>query len=421
MEEVSSKSGQDMKAILLKITAKSPLAIGKKKIGVVSEAEDYIPGSVIRGAIASQLLQQTGYQTQDLTQNGGDFQSLFLDNNCAIFQNAYPSSKDQMSSVLPATALSSKTDPGFKGKGNGVFDTLIDRFCAESYQYPYDPNCPKDRGRVEPFSGFYTVENENYQTHSVAKRLLTRTGINRRRAVTEEEILYTLEVLNETTLDDTNKNDQSSFFQGRIMVSDETLANNLANYINYNPQRFRLGSAASRGLGKVEMKAEVTEVVSQVSSQIKNFNQALQTRWEKWGNLFGRTPEKLQRTYFTINLEAETILTDQWRRTTLLTPEMLQQETGKEDETLQLHTAYTSYDYRSGWNSAWGLMKDQTLVTNRGGVYLYSTANPEIWFQALEYIEQTGIGERTCEGFGQVQICSPFHLIFWEQVREETA
>lgn len=399
-----------MKAILLKITAQSPLAIGGKKIGVVSEAEDYIAGSVIRGAIASQVLQQTGYQTNDLTQNGGDFQSLFLDDSYAIFQNAYPSPNHQRSSVLPATAVSSKTDPGFKPKGNGVFDTLIDRFCAESYQHPYNPNCPKDGGRVEPFSGFYTVKYNQYQTHSVAKRLLTRTGINRRRAVAEEEILYTLEVLNETAHDD-----QPSCYQGKILVEDETLANHLTAYINNNPQRFRLGSAASRGLGKVVMNASVTEVVSQVSSRIQVFNQALQTRWEKWGNLFGRTLEKLQPTYFTLTLQAEAILTEQWQRTTVLTPALLQQETGIEDDTLQLQTAYTSYDYRSGWNSAWGLMKDQALVTNRGGVYLFSTANPEIWQEALIRLEQTGIGERTWEGFGQVQICSPFHFVFREE------
>ncbi|MEH1964379.1 MAG: hypothetical protein V7L05_32035 [Nostoc sp.] len=40
-----------MNRIKLKITALSPLAIAAKKPGSVSEAEDHIPGSVIRGAI----------------------------------------------------------------------------------------------------------------------------------------------------------------------------------------------------------------------------------------------------------------------------------------------------------------------------------------------------------------------------------
>jgi len=46
-----------MKKIKLTITALSPLAIATRKPGSITEAEDYIPGSVIRGAIASQILQ----------------------------------------------------------------------------------------------------------------------------------------------------------------------------------------------------------------------------------------------------------------------------------------------------------------------------------------------------------------------------
>lgn len=302
-----------MKAIELTITAHSPLAIGRKKPGVVSEAENYIPGSVIRGAIASQLLRQTGYQNQDLSQNGGDFQRLFLDDSCAIFRNAYPSRNEDISSVLPATAVSSKNNPGFKPKGNGVFDTLIDRFCAESYGHPYDPNCPCDGDRVEPFSGFYTTNDQKqYQTHSVSKRLLTRTGINRQRAVAEEEILYSLEVLNETTESNPIQ------YRGMIVIGEDDLADSLTAYINANANNFRLGGAISRGLGKVEMTAHVTETSSDVSSRVEQFNNCLQQRWQRWGNLlnFTYSPQRLERTYFTLNLQAEAILTDHWRATT---------------------------------------------------------------------------------------------------------
>ena len=121
-----------MKRIELTITALSPLSIGRQKPGgSVSETESYIPGSVIRGAIATHILQQAGHKDTNLAENGGDFQSLFLGENPAIFQNAYPAiaqiSKDETDvvteevRVLPATAVSSKTESGFKPKGNGVF------------------------------------------------------------------------------------------------------------------------------------------------------------------------------------------------------------------------------------------------------------------------------------------------------------
>jgi CRISPR-associated protein Csx10 len=31
-------------------------------------------------------------------------------------------------------------------------------------------------------------------------------------------------------------------------------------------------------------------------------------------------------------------------------------------------------------------------------------------FEALERLEETGVGERTDEGFGELMVCHPFHL-----------
>ncbi|MBZ8181460.1 type III-D CRISPR-associated RAMP protein Csx10 [Oscillatoria salina] len=400
-----------MKQIELKITALSPLAIGKKKPGSVSEARDYIPGSVIRGAIAGVMLRYAEVDNQDLSANGGDFQSLFLDEKAAIFHNAYPSNNEKNSEVfvLPATAVSSKTKPGFGDKGNGVFDTLIDRFCAEAYNFPYDPNCPKDQGRVEPYSGFYTQLGKKYQSHSVSKRLLTRVGINRRRATSEEEVLYSLEVLNETQ----GEKKQPVVYRSKIIVDNDVLANLLAQFINQ--QNFRFGGATSRGLGKVKIEATVTKFTSNLQSRLEQFNQKLQQRWQTWG-IFGepQQPWQKERTYFTINLQSDAILTENWLRTTVISPQMLSEFTGIQDSSLILHTAYTSYDYISGWNAAWGLMKDIDLVTNKGGVYLFSTTQKQTWLPTLKKISQTGVGKRTTEGFGQVIICHPFHLVLRE-------
>ncbi|MDY6804588.1 MAG: CRISPR-associated RAMP protein Csx10, partial [Cyanobacteriota bacterium] len=189
-----------MHQIKLTITAKSPLAIGRRKPGgSVSETENYITGSVIRGTIANLLVELANQNNNNLAENGGDFQQLFLDENAAIFQNAYPVQKGKEKvRIMPTTAVSSKSKPGFQTKdGYGVFDTLIDRFCAEKSDRLYDPNCPTDGGRVEPFSGFYSKEGEEYSAVSVATRLLTRVGINRRRATSEENILYSIHVINE--------------------------------------------------------------------------------------------------------------------------------------------------------------------------------------------------------------------------------
>lgn len=425
-----------MKCIELTIAALSPLAIGRQKPGgSVSEAEQYIPGTVIRGAIASQILQQSSEQNADFTQTENDFQSLFLSDNSAIFQNAYPATAKsgdvfeivtEQVKILPATAVSSKTNPGFTPKGHGVFDTLIDRFCAEQYNHPFDPNCPRDGGRVEPFSGFYSRNNQKYRSHSVSTRFLTRVGINRRRATSEDDILYSIEVLNESFLKKSQPQIwESVIYRSYVLIPDHSLATKFINLIDNNPDRFRIGGSTSRGLGKVQIKAKNVNLVNDIESRIKTFNGKLKERWKTW-EIFGEQQKQLNKeTYFTLNLQSDAILTEQWRSTTVVSPAMLCKFAGLNDEFsslddaekdnfLKLHVAYSSYDYRSGWNAAWGLMKDVELVTNKGAVYLYSTNRPEIWTKKLAELEMQGIGDRTSEGFGQIQVCNEFHLVFRE-------
>jgi CRISPR-associated protein Csx10 len=423
-----------VKQIELEIKALSPLAISRQKPGgSISECEDYIPGSVIRGAIASEILKQSNQQFTNLSKDGGDFQALFLSDEPAIFQNGYPANvqaghgrifpqnRIKQIKLLPATALSSKTKPGFCRKrdgepsteSKGVFDSLIDRFCAEHYSLAYDPNCPADGGRVEPYSDFYSKVDGMYYNPSVSKRLLTRVGINRRRATSEEEILYSIEVLNESELETNN----TLLFRSSILVPDnlEELPKNLHKFLNDNSKHFRFGGSTSRGLGKVEIHAKLGEIIKNVQDKIELFNSKLGERWQKW-SVFGNPIEKLPKpTYFTLDLQSDAILIEKWQRTTVISAQMLKQFADIEDNSLKLEVAYSSYDYRSGWNAAWGLMKDIELITNKGAVYLFSTTQPDIWYTALANLELKGVGERTCEGFGQVEFCNDFHLVFREE------
>jgi len=414
-----------MKRIDVEIRAISPLAIGRNKPGGnVSEVETYIPGSVIRGMIASQILKQASTSVTD----GDDFHALFLSSKPAIFQNAYPANieiDDYIITkydirVLPATVLSSKIKSGFKSDESykdGVFDTLIDRFCAEKYGQVYDPNCPTRLSthgeRVDKFSGFYSDINGEYYSLSAPTRILTRVGINRRRATSEERVLYSIEVLNESQ----KYKEKAVTYTGRIFMADK-LAKSLQKFINSHPEDLRLGGSTSRGLGKVKIEAKPpVNFQSAAINNIREFNTKLRQRWGQWQEIFGDPLEELpeNRTYFTLDLQADAILSENWQRTTVISPEMLKQVTEVSDTSLELHAAYSSYDYRSGWNSAWGLMKDVELITNQGAVYLFSTAHTDKWSNAWEDLEFQGIGARTSEGFGSVQICNDFHLILREE------
>ena len=415
-----------MKQIQLKIEALSPLSIGRRKPGgSISEAETYIPGSVIRGAIAGQILQQANINPgTDLSSEGGDFAKLFLSEESAIFRNAYPGDQDIDSEirVLPATALSSKTSDGFKPGRNGVFDTLIDRYWASVVDFPYDPDCPTDGGRVGPFRGFYRREkkkdeedNYKYESCSAERRLLTRVGINRRRATAEDQILYSLQVLSETN----GKEKHPSLFIGSILLSDQDLAGHLVNFLNQSS--LRLGGGGSRGLGRVAVTAETRDLESGASDRIDTFNQKLTERWADWcifrpGSSPQEYPGKGTHGWFTLDLQSDAILQEDWRRTTVISTRMLKQHCGiEDDDSLELKLAYSSYDYRSGWNSAWGLMKDIELVTNIGSVYLFSTTRLDDWRSRLVELEKRGVGDRRTEGFGQIRICDEFHQVLREE------
>ncbi|PLZ05071.1 CRISPR-associated RAMP protein Csx10 [Fischerella thermalis] len=425
-----------MTRLELTITALSPLAPGRQKPGgSVSEVENYISGSVLRGAIASQILQLSGQQSANLAENGGNFQTLFLGENPAIFGNAYPAVTkidnksivvNQQIKVLPATAVSSKTNPGFTSSrsGHGVFDTLIDAFCATAYNQPYDPSDPKaikegTNPQVETYNSFYSQVDGKYYSHDASSRFLTRVGINRRRATAEEEILYSVQVLNESFLKNTKADEWDNFvFRSFVIVPHESLAGELQRFIERNSCNFRIGGSASRGLGKVKIEVSKGQAPAKsVKSRIEEFNQALHTRWKLW-SIFGQPQNDLltSRTYFTLDLQSDAILTENWQRTTVVSAEMLK-DFAKVDSSLEMHVAYSSYEYRSGWNSAWGLMKDVELVTTKGSVYLFSTTEPEKWYAALEDLESKGIGDRTCEGFGQIEVCNEFHQVFRENAK----
>ncbi|MGI0493498.1 CRISPR-associated RAMP protein Csx10 [Alkalinema pantanalense CENA528] len=426
-----------MIAIELKITAHAALAIGRQKPGTsVSEAEQFIPGGVIRGAIAGYILRLAGQQGQDLSQSDNEFRDLFLGAEPAIFQNAYCAIAkesehqwrcvDERIQVLPATAVSAKNNPGFRAgdaKKGGVFDTLIDRFCADQVGYPYSPTCPMDGDRVEPFSSFYSCDAQNnYRQHKASTRFLTRVGINRRRATAQDQMLYSVEVLNESFVRDTKQQRVKWEYVAyrSIIYCPDQLAPSLVNFINCHGNTFRLGGSTSRGLGRVIMQAvekagQQESLPETVGDRIQRFNQKLQERWQLWSVLGqGKASPVAEKQFFAITLQAEAILSEHWRRTMVLSGEMLQAMTGVADGSLKLEVAYSSYDYRGGWNSAWGLMKDMELMTNRGAVYLFSTTNLQGWLEALTKLEVQGIGDRTVEGFGQVSICNPFHTIFRE-------
>lgn len=64
-----------------------------------------------------------------------------------------------------------------------------------------------------------------------------------------------------------------------------------------------------------------------------------------------------------------------------------------------------------GWNEAAGLPKENALAIDRGSAFLFETSLAmSDAADALESLERCGIGERCAEGFGNVSVCDIQHL-----------
>lgn len=382
----------------IEVRLKSPLITGgRKQAGGVIETVPYIRGGLIRGAVAKAWL-----ATSENSEPDESFKKLFINDRTGIFRNCTPGSK-----VLPATAVGCKDFSGFRKTDeddkHGIFDTLLKRIVLENSAWLYQPNCPICSGRVETQGGFYEKVADAYEKRSISTRLLTRVAINRQRKVAEDELLYHL-----GTIDPISAESNEVTFRGSARVPSDLVdrvANTLQQKVN------RLGGGGSRGLGEVSLKLKKDNGSDSLVERIDNFNNELQSIWKRYVNLPSIGIDQFEGTYFTVDLQSETILTtkDGWQRSMVLTASMLQ-DMAECPADVRLVRSFASYDYVGGWNAAWGLPKQIDLVTRMGSVFVFQTPDIDSWIPYLQVLENIGIGARCEEGFGQLLVCDPFHL-----------
>lgn len=406
-----------MKTIWLKITAQAPLALNEHKPGgsQFQEGLKFIPGTVVRGAVARALnySARPGYEAlwQAITQE------------TACFGDAGPGIGARPH-LLPTTAASCKDHAGFKtaGQGHGVFDTLIDRLCWETLQPPgllYLPGCPECDGRLKAQGGWYTVRSGRYYANIPVSHLLTRVAINRRRAVAEARLLYSVNVMSEYMEDPLALADlparrrlAPTEFRSPVRLPDAAAAQLLA----LLPELEVLGGGSSRGLGQVEVAEDETPGAElPLANRLADFNATIAGRKSGWEAL-ARGQKLPAGGYFTLDLQAEAILERDWQPAYVYDAAALQSESGCQAP-LTLVRSYAGYSYRSGWQGAWGLPKETAATTRAGSLFLFHTKDLKSWAEALARLEEDGIGARRGEGFGRVRVCDEFHTVMREEAK----
>lgn len=400
--------------VAVEIELRSPLAAGgRKPTGSATESTSYIRGGLLRGGFAQVCM-------KELSGSPGEneaFRKLFLNEEAAIFRNAYPASRCQQAAVLPATALSCKGNPGFLGASSrppahGVFDTLLERIVSEAVDWPYHPTCPCCKGRTEASSGFYSYRDGIYHSEKTSTQLLTRVAINRHRKAAEDELLYHIQAIDPVRMEkqEPDKEPEKKWvrFIGSACIPSsmvEEVSHQLQNGIR------RIGGGGSRGLGEVRLKVREHKAQHPIEERIQRFNQALQKLWATYSDLPTVSAAMPEGTYFTIDLQADAILVadDGWQRSMVLNAQVIQAAAHCQAP-VELVRSFASYDYLGGWNAAWKLPKETELVTRMGSVFVYRTTEMDAWYEPLKHLQTVGVGNRRQEGFGQVLVCESFHL-----------
>ncbi len=420
-----------MKQFALKVTTLSPLSIRSDHSPTGAEVAPYISGSTLMGSLASAHRLLRGNWENE-------FVKFFLSDKVQ-YPNLYPASfknKEMQKAFsplycIPRTAQTCKRFKGFlplsdddvddEDKPHGVRDSLFDWAMFASLDKAKQDTNDKERGEIvaalqectsrlctcgEPldsFDGFYRWGEDNARAIAKQeKRLLTRTGINRKYGTVEEKILYNREVYEEENV-----------FFGIIQAEDD-VAKDLQDFIwdkEGDPLLLttfaRLGTARTRGFGQVEFEMMPIE---DTQDHFESFKERLHS-FEKALRDYMQTSAS-QPYYIALTLHAPAILYDELLRYEgYISGERLATLAGLPTRTFELLYHLANVQRVMGWQELWGLPRMHEYAINAGSVFLFSVSQPldDRLAHALFTLEGLGIGQRRAEGFGRICISDPFH------------
>lgn len=391
-------SAAELALLPLRIVARSPLAFVSRKPGEqFQESLPYVPGGAIYGAIG-RLLKEDGASEAE----------IFAAVSAIRCHNAYPARPgDDWSRPLPLTALQAKNSD------QEVRDWLAPRVCWERQEPPDLLAVPTDAlGRPWEFPGWeaYAIRHGRAGRREVGQRVLTRVAINRRRGTAENQRLFSPLVISEQQLDEKSGEQWDTQFLGSIAVDDP--GGRVARLIAGGQLR-HLGARQSTGLGAVTVTpgAPAGETAEALLGRVAALTERFRRLAQALGRHGGSRWEIGERTIFTVNLLADTILLEEgWLPTLTLSRPMLEGLTGVGATLLR---SFVRPGVAAGWNQLWHRHKPSNQTATMGGLYLFEADAPLDLAAAerLLALQRDGIGERRAEGFGQVRICDEFHLL----------
>jgi CRISPR-associated protein Csx10 len=370
-----------MERLAFRLDNKSPFSIAASRaISNVQESLDFIPGTLVRGALAAKWLR--GGKPDN------DFKDIFTGDKVA-FGNLFI----QGAKPVPLSAFSCKYHSGFKGDQHGIRDILLSliKEIENKIQIPdeYQRCTYLEDGKpchapMKKFGGYYLkdISKASFNSKNVEKRLIFHTALSHITETALEGALYSQEVV-----------EDGQNFRGEIWIYDSALQKKLFDFIK-KQDFIHIGSDKSIGLGKFEISLDmINEIIDKkkIQSRILEFNKRL-------GINNGKT-------YFSITLQSDAIITDRFQR----------YKTFIESEDMGIQNAEPVHGIArsrliQGWNAMARIPKEDAIAIEKGSVFVFSANNQNDLIDGLYNAEVNGIGRRKGEGFGRLTVCDPFHI-----------
>lgn len=400
--------------IKLTLEARSPLVVGGKKLGDnYNRSLGYVPGSVVRAAVARAILDRCPYfdpAAEATLRYWVTCREAPLCAECAarewcrvfgriVFRDALPAG----TRAVPLTALQCKRDPD-----HPLVDTLLAEARQELGVKRRDrlvcPVCGP-RSRLETAHADAAGPDDGRRVN-LRRQLVSRVSLDRSTRTSARGNLYTLDLLSDYQE------------HGRLRL-EATFSVPDATSPTPPFTTLRVGGDVSGGAGKLVVAgAEAVpagESAAAIAERVQAFNRRLGLTEANWW-------------YFSLTLASDADLGLAERLEALqvspaqvpthsylqLVGEALAAEIHPE---LVLVQAFLEHEVRRGWDTsrnANGTRRPPALWTRRGSVFLarLPAQHMEDAHARLALLEREGLGRNRETGCGQVVVCDPFHLQF---------
>ena len=415
-----------MKWLHLNGLAETPISLPRRaEAGNLYETLPEIPGTALRGAFAGKYIRYHGWNSGVPDDDEGEkFEKLFENLNVRFgplrpIPDGLPEGFAAMPLPVPRSARSCKYEGGFASK-HGVFDSLL--FQSRDDEKTADPKmreCPSCGAPLEAIDNTWMVANWNAELNSGKAldydpvfRLNTHVGIGP--AVGEDANLS-----DEARLFSLQHFPAGTRFRGWIAVKDSEVNQTDLGFEVVDKQHeimLRVGRR-SRSYGALKVWIDESyqfpwesshgvlkkrfDVFQKIKAEIRNAKLDLFN-----GDDFA---------VFSLTCVTDLILLDTFLRPCrAITNYQMAERLSLNESDVQRIGSFTGTRLISGWNAAHRLPKENDYAITAGSVFLFAVRK-NVWgnddlLQKLADIENTGIGWRRSEGFGQVLICDPFHV-----------